>query len=125
MPVILGHTPAGCSTSQLVHFGQSVNSGHFRKYDYGYLSNLFKYKWFTPPDYNLKNVRAPVAIYYSENDWLANIKDVHRLLQTLPNVVKSYLVPHKEFNHIDFLWGTDTPILLYHELLQTIKASHS
>lgn len=125
LPVILGHTPAGCSTDQLIHFGQLVKSGHFRKFDYGLIGNLLKYHRFTPPDYNLENVQIPVSVYYSQNDWLANVKDIHKLLQTLPNVVKSYLIPHKQFNHIDFLWGIDAPILLYHELLQTMKASHS
>lgn len=115
--------PAGCSANQLSHFGQGVNSGRFRQYDYGFPQNWFKYKHLSPPEYNLKNVRVPVAVYYSKNDWMAGPKDIHTLLQRLPYVIKSYLVPHKEFNHIDFMWGIDAPILLYDEVIKTIKSS--
>lgn len=66
-----------------------------------------------------------MAIYHSQNDWLVTPKDVHTFMQMLPNIVKSYLVPHKQFNHVDFIWGTDAPILLYNELLQTMKSSYS
>lgn len=93
-----GHAPSSAATNQFLHYGQEVNSGRFRQYDYGPTKNLFKYKRFTPPDYNLKNVKAPVAVYYAHNDWLATKKDIHILIERLPNVVKSYLIPHKQFN---------------------------
>lgn len=122
--MVLGHAPAGASTNQFLHYGQEVNSGHFRQYDHGPARNFFKYRRFTPPDYNLQNVKVPVAVYNAQNDWLATPKDIKILLDKLPNVVKHYLVPHKEFNHIDFLWGTEAPILLFDEILKTMKASH-
>jgi hypothetical protein len=37
------------------------------------LDNMFIYGQFTPPDYDLRKVTAPVALHYSENDWLAAI----------------------------------------------------
>lgn len=48
--------------------------GHFRQFDHGMMGNIAKYKRFTPPDYNLKNVKAPVAIFCSKNDPLADLK---------------------------------------------------
>lgn len=45
-----------------------IFSGHFRKYDYGFLKNLIKYGTLTPPDYKLENIVAPMALYYSKND---------------------------------------------------------
>lgn len=121
---MLGHAPAGCATKQILHFGQLVNSGHFRQYDYGLEKNLFKYKRSTPPDYNLKKVTTPVALYYAHNDWMTTIADVHILMTKLPNLVKRFLVPHKKFNHLDFLIGTQAPTLLFDEVLKTMKASH-
>lgn len=123
MPVILAHVPARVATNQLLHFGQNINSKRFRQYDYGAIKNYIKYKRFAPPEYILKNVRAPVAIYYAENDWLVTAKDIPMLIDRLPNIVKTYLVPHKEFNHVDFLWGMDVSILVYEEILKTIKSS--
>lgn len=53
---------------QLLHYGQEVNSRHFRQYDYGRVENLMRYKRLSPPDYDLDNIRVPVAIYYSQGN---------------------------------------------------------
>jgi len=75
LPVILGHTPAGASTHTLIHFAQGINSGKFRQFDYGKKGNIKRYGQEEPPEYPLGNVSAPVALYWSQNDWLAP-KDV-------------------------------------------------
>lgn len=121
LPVLFGHAPAGAATNQLLHYGQCVQSGCFRQYDYGPLENRLKYEQSTPPNYNLENVHAPVAIYHSQNDWLATMEDTRILVQKLPNVFKEYLVPHKKFNHIDFILGIDAPTLLFDEILKTMN----
>lgn len=36
--------------------------------------NQIKYGRLTPPDYDLKKVTAPVALHYSDNDWLSAVK---------------------------------------------------
>lgn len=71
LPVILGHTPAGASTHTLIHFAQGVNSHKFRPFDYGKKENLKIYGVPEPPPYDLSKVSAPVALYWSDNDWLA------------------------------------------------------
>jgi hypothetical protein len=35
--------------------------------------NMLIYGQLTPPDYDLGKVTAPVALHYSQNDWLAAI----------------------------------------------------
>lgn len=124
-PIFLGHSPSGSATNQLLHYGQEVNSGHFRQFDFGYIKNLFHYKSLSPPDYDLKNVKVPVALYYAQSDWLATTKDVKRLLKMLPNVIQAYLIPHKKFNHIDFLWGIDAPKLLYEAIFKVITLTET
>ncbi|CAH2066163.1 unnamed protein product, partial [Iphiclides podalirius] len=37
LPVVLGHTPAGASTRQIIHFGQLYNSDDFLQFDFGRL----------------------------------------------------------------------------------------
>lgn len=74
LPDILYNTPAGAATDQLVHYGQEVNSGKFRMYDHGMFGNLNKYGSMSPPSYDLNKVTAPVALHYSDNDWLAAVK---------------------------------------------------
>lgn len=74
LPAILQHTPAGASVNQLVHYGQEVNSGKFRMYDYGFFGNRKRYGSSSPPNYDLKNIDAPVALHFSDNDWMAAVK---------------------------------------------------
>lgn len=121
-PTLLGHIPAGSSINQLIHYAQLVKSGHFRQFDHGLIKNLIKYKHFSPPDYNLKNVQVPVAVYHAESDALATVKDVHILIEKLPNVVQTYLVPHVKFNHADFAIGINLRTLVNDVILKTIKA---
>lgn len=121
LPVIAGHTPAGASSRQLIHYGQEVRSGHFRRYDHGWIQNYIEYKQVTPPAYNLQNVKAKVAIYYSVADTLAVVNDVQRLARELPNLVSNTLVAHETFNHIDFVWAINAPHLIYTPIISAMK----
>jgi pimeloyl-ACP methyl ester carboxylesterase len=121
IPVMLGHTPAGASANQLIHYGQGVRSRRFRQYDWGMVSNLWTYGSISPPAYNLRNIRAPVALHYSANDWLAEPVDVEELHQGLPNVIGKFLVPDPLFNHLDFVWAIDVRSLLYDRVFQIMR----
>lgn len=35
LPVLMGHTPAGASVDQVVHYAQGIRSGRFRQFDFG------------------------------------------------------------------------------------------
>lgn len=125
IPVIAGHTPAGASTNNLVHYGQLMRSGRFRQFDHGYISNLLTYGSMRPPAYNLRNIRAPVALHYSTNDWLAAVEDVEELHQGLPNVIGKFLVPDPQFNHLDFVWAIDVETLLYRRMFTIMRLAES
>ncbi|GJQ87658.1 hypothetical protein Trydic_g17477 [Trypoxylus dichotomus] len=120
IPVILTNAPAGSSTKQLLHYAQEMRSAKFRKYDHGML-NLFHYGSLIPPDYDLSKVTAPVALAYSQNDWLSSVVDVHQLASELPNVVEYHLVSDKRFNHLDYLFAIDCKELLYNRLLSWLE----
>lgn len=121
LPVMLSHTPSGASIKQLEHFGQLMKSGHFRKFDRGYLRNQLEYNRITPPDYDLSKVKVPVALYYSMNDMLVSTTGVDRLARELPNMIDKYLVPMEKFNHLDFLWAIDVKSLVYNRLVRNIR----
>ena len=70
LPVIMGHTPAGASVRSLVHYAQGVNSGEFRMYNHGKEGNLLYYGQEEPPKYDVSQITAPIALYWSDNDLL-------------------------------------------------------
>lgn len=121
LPVYIAHAPAGASTKQVLHFGQMRALGGLRKFDYGLVQNLQRYKRATPPEYNLMNVRAKVSLYYGQNDWLAQPGDAKLLLNELPNVVYDYLSDYPKFNHLDFIWGIDSWDLIWERVYNNMQ----
>ncbi|XP_055375743.1 lipase 3-like [Condylostylus longicornis] len=121
MPVMIGHTPAGASTKQIIHFSQLNRSGKFRQYDYGYIQNFMKYGSLNPPEYRLENVRTKVALHYSTNDWLADPRDIEKLHQNLPMRIGKFLVDDVDFSHLDFVWGIDARPYCYERVVTLMK----
>ena len=54
-------------------------TGKFQKYDYGYFTNWVKYKSIRPPLYQTSNIKTPIVLFYSYNDWLSH-PEVHKLV---------------------------------------------
>lgn len=117
LPILTGHTPAGSSTKQMLHYAQEINSGKFRRYDYGFIVNLQKYGSLGPPDYPLEKVTAPVYQLYSHNDWLSGETDVQKLFNLLPNAKGRFLVSDESFNHLDYMYGIKAPDYVYSKLI--------
>ncbi|XP_044254643.1 lipase 3-like [Tribolium madens] len=123
LPIMSGHTPAGASTKQFMHYAQEINSGYFRRFSYGWFENLQKYGSIRPPSYDLKKITAPVYLLYSKNDWLAGKIDVDRLYKSLANVKGRFLVAEESFNHLDFVFGIRSRELIYNKLI-SLMAKH-
>ncbi|XP_011865873.1 PREDICTED: lipase 3-like [Vollenhovia emeryi] len=127
LPIILGHVPASNSLKQLVHYGQLIKSGtlflpgRFKHFDYGLFGNKDLYGTLTPPNYNLTKITAPIHVYYSENDWLANVQDVEKLYSELGNPSGKTLVADKKFNHLDYLWAKDANKIVYEPIISAMK----
>lgn len=121
LPVVLGHTPAGSSTRQLVHFGQLYNSDKFVQFDHGMFSNKRIYGSFRPPAYNLSAIRTPIFLHYSDNDWLSTPTDVDRLAKEIKTVIGKHRVPLAKFNHLDFVFAIDAKKLIYERVIKIMK----
>lgn len=118
---MMAHTPAGSSSRQMVHYGQEQQSAKFRKYDFGSVINLVEYGKLNPPDYELKDVTAPVTLHYAVNDWMAEPVDVLQLYGELGNADGMYKINHPKFNHLDFLWAIDVRSLVYDNVIRLMK----
>lgn len=119
--VYTAHSPAGTSTQNIVHFAQMVKSKTFQKFDYGKKYNLIYYNQTTPPQYRVENITAPVALFWSRNDLLADPADVGLLEMKLKNLVESYLVKFPLLNHLDFIYGVNVVGILYDELFRLMN----
>ncbi|KAJ2944352.1 hypothetical protein O0L34_g18354 [Tuta absoluta] len=124
LPVKLGHTPAGASVKQLVHYGQSISDRGFRRYNHGRLTNLRKYGRMSPPRYDLSKITAPVFLHYSDSDPLAEVPDVMRLFRELGRPAGLFRIRDTKFSHLDFMWAIEARPLLYDRVINLIKATN-
>lgn len=122
LPVYIAHTPAGTSAKNIIHYGQMVNSGKFQRFNY-YIEkdNFARYNQSEPPVFNVSNVNVPTVLYYGSNDWLADPKDVHLLMERLPKttLIASFEIP--KWEHLDFLWGLDAARLVYKPAISYLR----
>lgn len=120
LPVIFGHTPAGASTKQFIHFAQLMGSGRFQRYDFESRRKNYKhYGKSKSPRYNLGKVNAPVHLHYSSTDATAPKKDVLELKSRLPNVQGAYEL--SEFTHIGFIYSVTVKKMVYDKIVDIIK----
>ncbi|KAF2886715.1 hypothetical protein ILUMI_19458, partial [Ignelater luminosus] len=106
-PTALKYYPAGTSVDVVSHVYE-IFSGQFKPLNINSNESVY---------YNLSKVTVPVALHYGEGDALVTKKDNEILASKLGNAVGIFRVPHPRFNHIDFMWSTDSKILLYDYLI--------
>uniref|UniRef100_A0A7E4ZY95 Lipase n=1 Tax=Panagrellus redivivus TaxID=6233 RepID=A0A7E4ZY95_PANRE len=122
IPVYVSHNPAGTSTQNVLHWAQMQRTGQVEKYDYRSSSkNQQHYNTSSPPKYDFTKVNAPVHLYWSDKDWLADKQDIQEWL--IPNLPPQYLVENnfvEEFNHMDFIWGLHATEKVYNPIIKTV-----
>lgn len=76
--VYFSYLPTDAGIFNYVHYGQLYHEDkpRFRRFDLGSEMNMKKYNQTTPPDYDLKALNFPVAIFQGKYDPLADTKDV-------------------------------------------------
>ncbi|XP_068205750.1 lipase lipl-4-like isoform X2 [Palaemon carinicauda] len=120
IPVIVAHTPAGTSFRTVTHLLQLVRDKRFQAFDYGPVTNYKVYGTERPPRLQLSAVTVPVGAFWSDNDWVADPRDVQQTVRELGNVVVNHRVQHPSFNHLDFLWAENAADLVYRHILNLL-----
>ena len=91
---------------QLIHYGQLILTGVFKKYDYGSSkANMEHYNTATPPLLNVGNIKLPVAMFVGDHDTFAVPIDTEILRKKLPNVNHFKIYPNMD--HSSFSIGKD------------------
>ncbi|XP_053698741.1 lipase 3-like [Sabethes cyaneus] len=119
---IMETLPAGSALKQFEHYSQLISTGRFQQFNYGTKGNRQHYNASKPPSYQVERIKAPLALYYSDNDWFVALKDVKQLKKKLKNVLLDYHVPLPQFNHLDFLYD-EYAYNLYDEIIRLMKDS--
>ncbi|OBS65803.1 hypothetical protein A6R68_05657, partial [Neotoma lepida] len=113
--VYVGHAPVGTSVQTLLHYSQGIRTGIFQAYDLGSpFLNMLHYGQPTPPQYKIKDMKVPTAMWSGEEDFLANPIDVKQLVADIPNLV--YHKKIADYNHMDFVIGLDAPKRVFNEI---------
>lgn len=110
IPVYLSILGWGTSWMNVAHWGQNAFHGRFTYYDFGPRMNKEVYGTWKAPDYDLSKItNKHLAFFSSWNDNLCTPKDMDFLRKTLKvKPIVDHIVPHKDFNHLDFAIGKDS-----------------
>ncbi|NXT62180.1 LICH hydrolase, partial [Chaetops frenatus] len=119
--VYMGHTPAGSSVQNIIHWMQ-VNLPRFLPVPRGQPRAVLvaaRHTFVGPPLYEVKDMEVPTAIWNAGEDCLADPRDTALLLPQVKHLVHHKLIPH--WNHMDFVLGLDATEVLYREILDIMK----
>ncbi|KAL0488862.1 triacylglycerol lipase [Acrasis kona] len=119
LPIISLYEPSPTSIYNLLHWAQLSRTGRFEAYDYGVENNVILYDSDVPPEFDVKMVTTPIAIFYGDCDYLSNADDVQYLLGCIPNLVYSEKV--LGFRHNDFVWGRSANEKVYDKLVELLN----
>ncbi|XP_015722333.1 lysosomal acid lipase/cholesteryl ester hydrolase-like [Coturnix japonica] len=116
--VYVGHSPAGTSAQNIIHWHQVFYADRFQAYDYGSKENMKKYNQTTPPAYEIEKISTPIAVWSGGQDKFADFRDMAKLLSRINN-----LCYHKHFpdwGHLDFIWGHDATEKMYMKIIELL-----
>ncbi|NWV18966.1 LIPM Lipase, partial [Origma solitaria] len=118
LDVYLSHFPDYTSVKNLIHWGQTAKTGHFKQFDYGD-RNVVKYNQSTPPFYKIEAMTVPVAVWSGGHDWVSPPVEIRRLLSRLPRVIHHEHFP--DWSHFDQQWGLNAPERLYRRMVDMME----
>lgn len=124
LPTIVQHYPAGTSTYTILHYAQGVKSGEFQGFDWGNdEANEKHHGSATPPVYRLEDVNAPIALFWGDNDWLAQPEDLLKIIMKCQKVIYNNLeIEWDQWNHLDFLFAIDVDLYVNNPFIEMIES---
>lgn len=113
----------GASFRTIIQVIEGVGKFGLRKWNYGPSKNMALYGNVTPPTYDLGKVKVPVHLVSAKGDWLTGVKDTISLFSKLKGPAKHglYIVPSKNFNHLDYIVGIEAKHLVNDYISNLIK----
>lgn len=97
-------------------------SNEFRRYDWGPTKNKAVYGTEVPPSYDITKITSKVHLYVGLADESANVKDVARLPELLPNLEELYEIPDETWGHLDFIFARQVKEVINDKVIASSKA---
>lgn len=107
-PIVAHHIPEGTSILNMLHFGQIINSGEFRSFDFGPEENMRRYGSPINPYYPIGNIKSPdIAFIVGRTDPLSTMKNVAitRSMLKVP-LMDDYVVSDPIWGHADYMYAS-------------------
>ncbi|XP_050205020.1 triacylglycerol lipase 2-like [Mercurialis annua] len=123
----LDHEPQPTATKNAIHLSQMLRTGNIAMYDYGnIIENMEHYNQLTPPAYDLTMIPndIPLFLAFGEKDMLADLQDVHMLLEKLKyhDLEKLVLLKIEDYAHADFVFGENANEKVYDPLMDFLDS---
>ena len=99
----MSNCPSGAGYKDFIHYGQNIAAKEmsFKRYDMGSAkANKAKYGQSSPPDYDLKLLNFPLAVFSGSKDLLADPKDVAWTVDQMKDTIifdHEYYLGHMSF----------------------------
>eukprot|EP00249_Psilotum_nudum_P008097 c21042_g1_i5 orf=542-1813(+) len=105
------------SMKNVAHMAQLMRTGRFGMYDYGWFGNLFHYRDFFPPSYDMSSIpmSLPILLAHGGRDDLVDAQDIRHLLEDLQGKTQILFMPN--YAHGDFVLGSSAKTDVYTKLL--------
>lgn len=113
LPVIAHHIPEGTSVLNVLHFGQNIQSGELKAFDFGPEGNLRRYSTQEAPYYPIKNIYSKdIAFVVGRTDPLSTMRNVEltRSMLSVP-LMDYYVVSDPIWGHADYMYATGAGIM--------------
>jgi len=122
LPTIIQHLPAGTSTYTLLQYVQEINKKEFKGFDWGSKkANLLHHGTEQPPQYKLEDVNTQLALFWGDNDWLAQPEDLMKIVVGCQKYIyKNMQVGWEGWNHLDFMYAIDVDKYVNEPLIEML-----
>ena len=106
-PIVAHHIPEGTSVLNVLHFGQMIQTGQFRSFDFGPAENLRRYGTRVNPFYPIRNINSTdIAFVVGRTDPLSTMSNVaitRKMLRVA--LMDDYVVPDISWGHADYMYA--------------------
>lgn len=118
-PLLYSHLYSHTSVKTIVQWFQSIQTGKFQMFDdYMLNSGSESYSGYSVPEYQIGQIRTPVACFCGGRDTLPQTS---LLLSSLPAEKKVLVHVEERYEHLDFMWAKDVAQTIYPKILGLLE----